>query len=734
MEAKDPLFHFKSSTTPSSRHAPGVVPTGEPSQIVDDLPNYEPPSFASKIYTPLAHSDSIRVLVLHPSVDQDSDIHCELLQIRISDCVEIDDSYVALSYVWGDLNDPESVYVNREEVQIGRNLAGALRHLRRGDHHLRLWADALCINQHDVSERNHQVHQMRDIYASAVETIVYLGSNNGSNTTSSAWNFLERNSEWALNNDGEQDFDLPLSLEDSLIYFRGDLSDVEIDVLTRPWFLRVWVLQEVVVSREVSIQCGHRRVPWDDFCKILLLSPRYHDRYGLSLRAVEKVEIVRDMFQARCAYQESHDMVHLRPSWHTSVTNYRGRSTDIIEMLDRARQLEASDPRDKIFALLGISTNVDIDDSRTAINYEKSAPQVYADFARYIMERTKSFDMLSYVNHIVSYFLPLATTPADGALPSWTPDWDGSEAAREVASKMFDLEDLDLDIRSMGANSIGPTMLSSLEEESEEIREKRQKLAGKSMTWVNNNLRLVTVGSIIGEVTDFVSSISVRGLDEVSFQTIRDQNKSDPREMRRAIISRWRAFFTQHLRLQWKISHVDPESFIGPLTRPEMSVNLLDDDPDLGPETIESHLFARGRQTAAWSSDDGKVINQVTDKASVIDGKLLGIYNEGTSNETRRVILPFGTSIDDWIVHFRGARVPFVVRPIADISTYPQDIKPGHGPHGTPRPWMSEVIDRFEIEQDTPFKSCKFIGECLINEFNDFVAQGEHELMVLALD
>ncbi|KAK1711735.1 heterokaryon incompatibility protein-domain-containing protein [Colletotrichum lupini] len=361
----------------------------------EDPPAYSPPSYASTIYTPLAQSDVVRVLILYPAITHDAEIQCELLSTEISTCQELEQSYIALSYVWGDQSDPQLVYVNNHEVYIGRNLSEALRHLRRRGYPIRLWADALCINQDDVAERNDQVHQMRNIYSSALETVIYLGEDDGSNTTSSAWNFLERQSEWALNEDGNEDTQLPSTLEEDLIYFRGDVADVELSVLNKAWFLRVWVLQEVVVSKKVSIQCGHRRVPWNDFCKTLLLNPRYHDRYGYSMQAIERVDIVRDMFQARCAYQESHGLVHLRPSWHANVTNYGGRSAHIIDMLVRARQLEASDPRDKIFALLGISTNVDLDNRLIAVDYSKSQAEVQTNLARYIMEEHKSLDILS---------------------------------------------------------------------------------------------------------------------------------------------------------------------------------------------------------------------------------------------------------------------------------------------------------------------------------------------------
>jgi hypothetical protein len=75
--------------------------------------------------------------------------------------------YVALSYVWGEPNKTREVFVNGKSVQVTENLESALRILRDklpmrlG---VRLWADALCINQKDLKERNAQVQMMGDIY------------------------------------------------------------------------------------------------------------------------------------------------------------------------------------------------------------------------------------------------------------------------------------------------------------------------------------------------------------------------------------------------------------------------------------------------------------------------------------------------------------------------------------------------------------------------------------------
>lgn len=218
--------------------------------------------------------DTIRVIILSPKGDltPHEELHCDLVEYRLSEETSYfpdnppDHGYITLSYVWGDLPSSRSIYIGEFQMDVGANLYSALQHLRRKDRTVYIWADAICINQKDSEERNHQVQKMRQIYSSAEETIIYLGDLDGGNTTITAWNYLERHSAWGMNENLDVDETRPITLN-ALKNWRGDLEDVEIDVLRRAWFRRVWVFPEVVVSRKLSIQCGNRRIDWDDFCK-----------------------------------------------------------------------------------------------------------------------------------------------------------------------------------------------------------------------------------------------------------------------------------------------------------------------------------------------------------------------------------------------------------------------------------------------------------------------------------
>lgn len=51
----------------------------------------------------------------------------------------------------------------------------SLQQMRLPTDSLKLWADAICINQADAEEKRSQVEIMRDIYVSAHQTWVWLG-------------------------------------------------------------------------------------------------------------------------------------------------------------------------------------------------------------------------------------------------------------------------------------------------------------------------------------------------------------------------------------------------------------------------------------------------------------------------------------------------------------------------------------------------------------------------------
>jgi len=84
-------------------------------------------------------------------------------------------NFLALSYCWGDHTLSHTMNINNHSMPITESLATALTSLQSPSHDVLLWADAICINQHDPIEKTAQVQLMRDIYQTASQVIIWLG-------------------------------------------------------------------------------------------------------------------------------------------------------------------------------------------------------------------------------------------------------------------------------------------------------------------------------------------------------------------------------------------------------------------------------------------------------------------------------------------------------------------------------------------------------------------------------
>ncbi|KAF3013695.1 hypothetical protein E8E14_002094 [Neopestalotiopsis sp. 37M] len=287
-------------------------------------------------------SCQIRLLHLHSGC-WDDPIHCSL----VIDSIFAPSSYEALSYTWGEHLPPQKIFLSDEEIadpctaprtsMVTPNLYDALRDLRRSDRPLVLWVDALCIDQNNMNEKNHQVDLMTDIYSKASRVLVWLGNENASTT-------------WAVSN-----VDLILSLNTS-----GETKSTVLALcvawnqyLRSPWFKRIWVLQELAFARRATFIRGQTQLDSQDLQTIVDLILDYlssHQDIQLGLAK-----------SGSPSEQLSFEPVHHAARIFRLTSNSILRSADGLEILKKncslwemiMETLEslATDPRDKIFAL-----------------------------------------------------------------------------------------------------------------------------------------------------------------------------------------------------------------------------------------------------------------------------------------------------------------------------------------------------------------------------------------------
>jgi hypothetical protein len=150
-----------------------------------------PPTFT---HDPLNHkTDSIRLLeiLLGP---QDTIIQCRLRHTTIREA-----SYKCLSYTWHPEYPKHDIEINGSVLSVGENVFQFLvayrayytlayhlpkrhrvnRRKNARSHNQQivpcLWIDAICIDQSNLNEKNHQVRQMGSIYTGAEQVMIWLG-------------------------------------------------------------------------------------------------------------------------------------------------------------------------------------------------------------------------------------------------------------------------------------------------------------------------------------------------------------------------------------------------------------------------------------------------------------------------------------------------------------------------------------------------------------------------------
>lgn len=356
-------------------------------------------------YTSFTNHNSIRLLRLLPGV-MDDDIRCSLDIVPLG---EAQGRYEALSYCWG------SGYITVEcvderdhslgHVAITPNLHEALRHLRSATKARSIWADAICVNQDNLGERSLQVQLMRQVYAGTQRVILWLGGEDehtplglvGLAEIGKHCQNLFLPSLKAMSNMGElaNMLNVPVlpHLSDAIITATEQL-------FRRPWFARVWVIQEVCAGPDVIVQIGSETIPWN----IVGIAAHWLREARWSSTATgEGSEQLRN---AVLLWQQ-------RFNSQASAPN----------LLDEGRDYGATDPRDKVYALLGFPAMQE--HAQVVPDYQnKTVTGVYMDLAHRHIRNSRKLAMLSYAEHPpMTGILERDQVETWPGLPSWVPNW-----------------------------------------------------------------------------------------------------------------------------------------------------------------------------------------------------------------------------------------------------------------------------------------------------------------------
>ncbi|KIX97622.1 uncharacterized protein Z520_06400 [Fonsecaea multimorphosa CBS 102226] len=348
-------------------------------------------------YDPLPDG-SIRLLHLQPRSVSDF-ITCNLVATHVEDDMP---AFEALSYTWGDLTITTAISCDGLSLQVHSNAWHALSELRHEQDVRVLWIDALCINQEDVAERNVQVQMMREIYGRASCVLVWLGRQ--MDHTDQVFAMISKLSAMRTID--------PIDHQ-TVAYTHDDLQACDLPVASDPvwksldqllwssWFSRVWIIQEISLARQARVFSGSASCGWSQ----LELAARYIDDHSLTMLVdVDPSQVIR---LARLKAAASHP------------------GTSVLEILQESRSSKSTDPRDKIFGLLGLIPSFNLINP----DYNMATHAVHTAFAAKLIETRQSLDILNYTEIWGDYALPVDLLDKT---PSWAPNWSLSGLTRPL--------------------------------------------------------------------------------------------------------------------------------------------------------------------------------------------------------------------------------------------------------------------------------------------------------------
>lgn len=373
-----------------------------------------------RIYSPLNRAlHELRLLVLKAGQPHTS-LSCHLLQMSLAEAEEI--GFETISYCWGDPKDQAVIDVEGFHLRVPISAIELLQQFRYQDRDRHLWIDSICLNQLDLEERGHEVARMHHIYSKGQRNLIWLGLDNG--TAAAASRAIH-----AIMEDIESHPEITEAfchcIEDSRkspefpdhVSLLKRLAAPFIELLSRPWFSRLWVVQEAVLAKRNLIFCGNVQLElvhamriyrwiernldhlWTSDVASFLLHTKYSALLGLS-----------DFTDPDFGWSRSTKSVH-----------FFGPS------LEQFRELDVSDPRDHVYGILGLFQSTRDGNVPLLLrpDYSKDALTVFRDATRYGIYEAASLLVQSWTTHRIAEVSSSQRRPLSW-VPRWNQKFDGS--------------------------------------------------------------------------------------------------------------------------------------------------------------------------------------------------------------------------------------------------------------------------------------------------------------------
>ncbi|KAK5699564.1 hypothetical protein LTR97_005692 [Elasticomyces elasticus] len=317
-------------------------------------------------YEPLA-SDvaSVRLVTLDP-LRTSQQLHLRLENHRLGSST----IYNALSYEWGPPEPSEEVVVDGVTFIVRRNLRTCLKELQQtGRANRPIFIDAICIDQCNIPERNSQVQLMSDIYRGAQEVLVWLGPAVGKsdvlfdicNADDTLWTAKSNR----------------IAGHDFVGINTFELADSLDELLSRSYWSRLWVIQEMYFAQSLVLCCGSRRMTLATLRRLCDAAIPIWGRHDV--RITERWDFG--------AFEHLLTLVHMQ-SKRAPAGSY-----DLHLQVLRLRHCKCSEIKDKVYGLLGMHLDwLPADERPSVLKVEYEAP-VELLWARVMASMTPHIDI-----------------------------------------------------------------------------------------------------------------------------------------------------------------------------------------------------------------------------------------------------------------------------------------------------------------------------------------------------
>jgi len=239
-----------------------------------------------------------------------------------------------------------------------------------------LWIDAICINQDDNDDKNYQVPLMGTIYTRATVVDIWLGPEESPTLSAkSVFDVLDKSS---LSGDDERP-ELKTTNGEFVGIYTWQPRLAELQAFSeRPYWTRIWVIQEATLARRIHVYCGSRQVQWDLLREHLrALEEDHKDQFS----AIPEENISTDPEEDRLAAGFS-DI--FRSQFATLLKNGMSRGVEknrrpLVDLLHDYWRNACGDPRDKVYGLLSLASDVSGGAGGMPLRYGQPLAFVYLD-------------------------------------------------------------------------------------------------------------------------------------------------------------------------------------------------------------------------------------------------------------------------------------------------------------------------------------------------------------------